>query len=55
MRKALRKTEENLEEKWGKLWRKMKLFLGKVSKIMKIDEENFRKSEESYEDRRGKF
>ena len=29
------------------------VFLGKVRKVMKIDEDNFRKSEESYEDRWG--
>ena len=31
--------------------RKTKKILGKVRKVMKIDEENFRKSEESYEDK----
>ena len=43
----LRKSEESITNKWGKLWKT----LGKVRKVKKIDEENLRRNEESYEDR----
>ena len=50
-----RKSEGNYEDKWGKLWEKLRKIRGKVRKVMKIDEEKLMKSEESYEDRWRKF
>ena len=51
----MRKSEESYEDKWGKLWEKLRKILGKVRNVMKVDEEILRKSEESYEGKWGKF
>ena len=55
LKEVMKINEKSFEKKWGKFGGKVRkvmkkddFFLGKVSKIMKIYEENFRKSEESY-------
>ena len=45
----MRKSEESYVDEWGK--KAIRNIWGKVKKVMKINKENLRKSEEIYEDK----